>query len=146
MKLIIKIISIAIIILTLSDQLAGQDTTNTTTPTTTNSTDNATSTNTTTNSTTNNTTNNTTQPETPVKPVAPVKVETDPYKLYLCDEKNASSISIVNLFFVFLNRRKTISIGLEDLFLASFSFLNSFINLNKGSKCDYMYSLLRKKI
>lgn len=101
MKFIIKIISIAIIILTLSEGLSGQittNTTNTTTPTNTNTTTNATLTNTTSNTTT-NTTTNTTQPEIPVKPVIPVKVETDPYKLYLCDEKNSSSISIVNKSF-----------------------------------------------
>ncbi len=80
--LIIKIISIAIIILTLSEGLSGQ-LTNTTTPT---------------NTTLTNTTTNTTQPQIPPKPIIPViplKLETDPYKLYLCDEKNSSSISIV---------------------------------------------------
>ena len=103
MKLIIKIISIFIIILTLSEGLSGQNTTNTITPISTNTTNTTTpiSTNTTTNETLANTTTNgnTTQPVIVVKQVIPVTVETDPYKLYLCDEKNSSSISIVNKSF-----------------------------------------------
>jgi len=83
MKLILKIISIVIIILTLSEQLASQGTTNSTTPTNTNTTNP--------NSTTNTTINNTK----PIEPPQPIKIETDPYKLYICDEKNSSSISIV---------------------------------------------------
>ncbi len=94
MKLIIKIISIVITILTLSDGLTCQDTANTTTPL--NTTNTTTPTNTTNNTTTpTNTTNNTTQPVAPVAPVAPVQVVTDPYMLYLCDLTNSSSISIV---------------------------------------------------
>lgn len=34
----------------------------------------------------------------PYPHVVPVKRETDPYKVYLCDEQNSRSISIVNLF------------------------------------------------
>jgi len=115
MKYIIKTISLILIILTLLQNLAGQNSTNTTTPSNTTSNTNLTDSSNSTNSTsstntttpTNNTTSNGTlsinntssNGTTPVIPTPPVKVETDPYKIYLCDQNYINGIGIVNIFY-----------------------------------------------
>ena len=136
MKYIIKIISITLI-LTLADNLAGQNTTNTTTlvnitianttsPTNTTIPANTTTpTNTTIPANTTTPTNTTDIPVitpivTPIiHPGTPVIVESNPLKLYLCDEKYSNNITIVSFFYLYIIFSFNTSI-----FITLFFFIN----------------------